>query len=283
MKLGINSVTFKDEKPIRRIELSKEIGFKGIEILGFPREMTLEIITDTRKALKEHDLDAPLVALGPPLALSGGELAIESQDPNVRNSTFEHIKKCIDCASELGSEMIYVCTTRPKAEFTDQMRALEDTKRFLIECADYASKCGIKVAIEHSPGSLIDKASYLNEILKELNVKNLGALLDIGHLNMTKEDVATTVMNTEKIYDLRPVSFTPIELETTDENRTFGLIAEEVVELFPEIVPLNEKGQPESVNYPLVSVLLLNEVQKHQERITELEDRILALEELLNK
>ena len=231
MKLGINSVTFKDEKPIRRIELSKEIGFKGIEILGFPQEMTLEIITDTRKALKEHDLDAPLVALGPPLALSGGELAIESQDPNVRNSTFEHIKKCIDCASELGSEMIYVCTTRPKAEFTDQMRALEDTKRFLIECADYASKCGIKVAIEHSPGSLIDKASYLNEILKELNVKNLGALLDIGHLNMTKEDVATTVMNTEKIFhvhldnnDGKNDVHTPFNVGTLTKNHFIDFI-----------------------------------------------------------
>ncbi|MCW4032570.1 MAG: sugar phosphate isomerase/epimerase [Candidatus Bathyarchaeota archaeon] len=200
MKLGLNSVTFRNETPVRRIEIAKDLGFDGIEVLGFPQEMTSESMQETKKALNEIGIEAPLVALGPPLALSGGELAIESQDPDISSKTLEHIKRCIDYTSDLNGELIYVCTTRPKSEFKDQNKALEDTKRFLVELAEYASGNGIKVSIEHSPGSLIDTASFLNSILKELDLDNLGALLDIGHLNMTEEDRAATVMNTEKLF-----------------------------------------------------------------------------------
>jgi sugar phosphate isomerase/epimerase len=222
VKLGLNSVTFRNETPVRRIEIAKDLGFDGIEVLGFPQEMTSEGMQETKKALNEIGIEAPLVALGPPLALSGGELAIESQDPDISSKTLEHIKRCIDYTSDLNGELIYVClehikrcidytsdlngeliyvcTTRPKSEFKDQNKALEDTKRFLVELAEYASGNGIKVSIEHSPGSLIDTASFLNSILKELDLDNLGALLDIGHLNMTEEDRAATVMNTEKLF-----------------------------------------------------------------------------------
>ena len=200
MKLGLNSVTFRNETPVRRIEIAKDLGFDGIEILGFPHEMTSEGMQETKKALNEIGIEAPLVALGPPLALSGGELAIESQDPDISKKTLEHIKRCIDYTSDLNGELIYVCTTRPRSEFKDQEKALEGTKRFLVELAEYASGNGIKVSIEHSPGSLIDTASFLNDILKELDLDNLGALLDIGHLNMTEEDRAATVMNTEKLF-----------------------------------------------------------------------------------
>jgi sugar phosphate isomerase/epimerase len=200
VKLGLNSVTFRNETPVRRIEIAKDLGFDGIEVLGFPHEMTSEGMQETKKALNEIGIEAPLVALGPPLALSGGELAIESQDPDISSKTLEHIKRCIDYTSDLNGELIYVCTTRPKSEFKDQNKALEDTKRFLVELAEYASGNGIKGSIEHSPGSLIDTASFLNSILKELDLDNLGALLDIGHLNMTEEDRAATVMNTEKLF-----------------------------------------------------------------------------------
>ena len=45
----------------------------------------------------------------------------------------------------------------------------------------------------------------------------------------------------------------------------FGLIAEEVAETFPELVAYDKNGQPETVKYRLLSVLLLNELKKQDQ------------------
>lgn len=67
----------------------------------------------------------------------------------------------------------------------------------------------------------------------------------------------------------------------------YGLIAEEVAEVFPELVTFNEEGKPETVSYHLLATLLLNEIQKAQKitqqqaiRITELERQSAELEQL---
>ncbi|MGI9309460.1 MAG: hypothetical protein ACR2P6_09370, partial [Gammaproteobacteria bacterium] len=44
----------------------------------------------------------------------------------------------------------------------------------------------------------------------------------------------------------------------------YGLIAEEVAEVFPELVVRNQQGEPETVKYHLLATLLLNELQKQQ-------------------
>jgi len=72
----------------------------------------------------------------------------------------------------------------------------------------------------------------------------------------------------EKIYDLQAVDFTYKETGYKD----FGLIAERVHETLPELAVLDEKGRPESVRYPMLSVLLLNEIQKLKKEIEELKE-----------
>ena len=57
----------------------------------------------------------------------------------------------------------------------------------------------------------------------------------------------------------------------------FGLIAEEVAEVFPELVVFGEDGQPETVKYHLLSSLLLNELQKLSDRHEALEQEHAAL------
>ena len=60
--------------------------------------------------------------------------------------------------------------------------------------------------------------------------------------------------------NLEPVEFT----YKNDENDTkhIGLIAEDVYKLFPEIVVLDKDGKPFSINYELLSIILLVEFQK---------------------
>ena len=70
----------------------------------------------------------------------------------------------------------------------------------------------------------------------------------------------------ERLLNLRPVTFRYKQaLEDGDKPIQYGLIAEEVTEIFPELVINNEEGEPETVQYHLLATLLLNEVQKQQQ------------------
>ena len=54
-------------------------------------------------------------------------------------------------------------------------------------------------------------------------------------------------------------------------EKSFGLIAEEVHEVLPELVILDKNQEPKSIDYPLLSVLLLSELKKMKARIDILE------------
>jgi trimeric autotransporter adhesin len=50
----------------------------------------------------------------------------------------------------------------------------------------------------------------------------------------------------------------------------YGLIAEEVAEVYPELVVRDAAGAPDTVRYQLLPVLLLNELQRQAAEIAEL-------------
>ncbi len=59
--------------------------------------------------------------------------------------------------------------------------------------------------------------------------------------------------------------------EIVDE---YGLIAEEVAEVAPELVALDAEGQPYSVRYHVLPAMLLNELQKQQRTLEAQKARI---------
>ena len=75
-----------------------------------------------------------------------------------------------------------------------------------------------------------------------------------------------------RILELRPVSFRyrPGILGGPEHARV-GLIAEEVAKLFPELVTRDRDGRPFAVRYELLSVLLLDELQRQHARLEALE------------
>jgi len=82
-----------------------------------------------------------------------------------------------------------------------------------------------------------------------------------------KEQIADMDAESDVLLKLRPVSFfyRP-ELDET-HSRQYGLVAEEVAEVAPELVVRGEGGAPETVRYHFVNAMLLNEVQKQRRRI----------------
>lgn len=88
-----------------------------------------------------------------------------------------------------------------------------------------------------------------------------------------KKDISDLAIDTAKIYQLRPVSFTWKEQGTKD----FGLIAEEVQEVFPELVNVNKDGLPESVKYNQLPVLFLEELKKLRQEVQQLKKEVQEL------
>jgi hypothetical protein len=67
----------------------------------------------------------------------------------------------------------------------------------------------------------------------------------------------------DRLLQLRPVQFKYKKPNANGEKPIqYGLIAEEVAEVIPELVVTNKDGQPETVAYHLLPAMLLNELQK---------------------
>ncbi len=82
-----------------------------------------------------------------------------------------------------------------------------------------------------------------------------------------KEQVRDMGDSTSALMKLRPVMFL-YKPEYAEGERTlqYGLIAEEVAKVYPELVAYDSDGQPYSVRYQYLSTMLLNEVQKQYRR-----------------
>ena len=96
-----------------------------------------------------------------------------------------------------------------------------------------------------------------------------GSLTETSALRY-KENVQD-LEDTSKVMQLRPVTFD----WKKDQKHDIGLIAEEVAELYPELVETN--GDITGVKYTKLTALLIKTVQEQNARIENLENQISIL------
>jgi len=108
----------------------------------------------------------------------------------------------------------------------------------------------------------------------------------IGTLASTrrvKDDIESMASASETILALRPVTFRykkEIDRYCTPQ---FGLVAEEVAEINPNLVTRDREGKPETVRYDAVNAMLLNEFLKEHEAFVEEQRRVQEQECRLQK
>jgi len=85
-----------------------------------------------------------------------------------------------------------------------------------------------------------------------------------------KHDIKSMEKASEVLFGLKPVSFRYNKAYDTTQTIAFGLIAEEVAEVAPDLVGRNPEGQPESVRYEQINAMLLNEFLKEHRKVEEL-------------
>src|SRR5207249_461866 len=87
----------------------------------------------------------------------------------------------------------------------------------------------------------------------------------------------------EAILALKPVTFHYKKDLDPDGVAQFGLVAEEVEKVNPDLVARDEKGKPYTVRYDAVNAMLLNEFIKARRQIDSQQKQIEALTAGLQK
>ena len=123
----------------------------------------------------------------------------------------------------------------------------------------------------------------------------------LGRANISsrryKHDIQPMHTASEAIYELKPVSFRYHKQYDETQTIAFGLIAEQVAEVNPDLVGRNPNGQPESVRYEQINAMLLNEflkehrkgeeqdckIQEQETTIAELRSEIRSLAAMVNE
>jgi hypothetical protein len=98
-----------------------------------------------------------------------------------------------------------------------------------------------------------------------------------------KEEIEPMDKSSEAIHALKPVTFRYKKDIDAERTPQFGLVAEEVEKVNPDLVARDDKGKVYTVRYEAVNAMLLNEFLKEHRKVEQLEKKIEALTAGLQK
>jgi len=135
-----------------------------------------------------------------------------------------------------------------------------------------------------SSGADVDSSCYIGNIWQQpggsqaVYVNASGRLGAMVSSRRFKDDIKPIDQASEAIYQLEPVSFRyKREIEPT-RPLSFGLIAEDVEKINPDLVACDREGKPYTVRYDQVNAMLLNEFLKEHRKNEEQETTITRLQ-----
>jgi hypothetical protein len=110
-----------------------------------------------------------------------------------------------------------------------------------------------------------------------------GELLQVVSSARYKENIKPMDKASEAIFALKPVTFRYKKKLDAKGIPQFGLVAEEVARVNPDLVILDRESRPDSVRYEEVNAMLLNEFLKEHREVQELKKQVAALTAGLQK
>ena len=98
-----------------------------------------------------------------------------------------------------------------------------------------------------------------------------------------KDAIQPMDRGSEAIFSLQPVTFRYKHELDPDGIPQFGLVAEQVEKVNPDLVARDEQGKPYSVRYEAVNAMLLNEFLKEHRKVEKLEASVAALQSIVKE
>jgi Chaperone of endosialidase len=114
-------------------------------------------------------------------------------------------------------------------------------------------------------------------------VNSSGQLGTVQSSARFKEDIKPMEKASEALLKLKPVTFRYKEALDPDKIPQFGLVAEEVEKVDPELVLRDEDGKVTTVRYEAVNAMLLNEFLKEHHKVEQLGKQVQALTTALQR
>jgi endosialidase-like protein len=111
-----------------------------------------------------------------------------------------------------------------------------------------------------------------------VTINNNGQLGIVASSTRYKQDIHDMGEHSQGLLKLRPVTFR--YKHDPQDHQQYGLIAEEVAQVYPELVTKGADDKVESVQYHELIPMLLNEVQHQQQEIAELKAQAQQVSEL---
>ena len=106
------------------------------------------------------------------------------------------------------------------------------------------------------------------EVAFNASLADISAVPESELINVTLDAVSITTSMFGILPELRALrdqiasTWRDFDLERFDKLEQYGLVAEEVAKVYPDLVVFDENGQPQTVRYHFVNAMLLNEVQR---------------------
>ncbi len=110
-----------------------------------------------------------------------------------------------------------------------------------------------------------------------VSIGSNGKLGTTASTRRVKKNIQDMDNITEDLHKLRPVTFNYI-WDGYEDHLEYGLIAEEVEEIYPGIVIKDAYGQPQTVQYQYIPLMMLNELQKDRAMLLDYRKRLETLE-----
>jgi hypothetical protein len=133
-------------------------------------------------------------------------------------------------------------------------------------------------------------ACYIRSIFGQTSVAGTAVLINadnkLGTLTSSKrfkEDIKPMDKASDALFGLEPVTFRYKKAIDPAGKSQFGLVAEEVDKINPDLVVRDKEGKPYSVRYEAVNAMLLNEFLKEHRKVEKLEATIAALAAQVDK
>ncbi len=130
-------------------------------------------------------------------------------------------------------------------------------------------------------GNVAHTATYVAGISGAVSAGGVAVFVDAaGKLGTTvssarfKDGVRDMGSTSSALMQLRPVTFRYKPEVDASGGAQYGLVAEEVAKVAPDLVVLDDDGRPQAVRYHFVYAMMLNEMQKQSRQIQDLTARL---------
>lgn len=145
-------------------------------------------------------------------------------------------------------------------------------------CITHSGTQTVHIVVDEFSGTVFVDAVSNHPIAGSQVVINASGQLGVAPSSKRfKNNIKPMEQSSESIFALKPVTFRYKAEIDRNNIPQFGLVAEDVDKVSPDLVVRDKEGKPYSVRYEAVNAMLLNEFLKEHDKVEELQSTVAQL------